>query len=187
MNPVIAVYSRDGNGRCIAEILRGRLGGAEIRHLRDTVPRRGLHGFTRSVVGALIGRETTVVGQPWRNFVPGSELYLISPVWCGRPAPAVTTFLRYAHEEGDTLNGITLHIITVQADHHKRGSRQAHRVLYDMALLAGGSVARCVAVTGGVPGRSISLYDLEQEVSLRIHVGRIAPVERDSASRRLSA
>ena len=93
MNLLIVYYSREGSTRQIAHGLAQATSGA----LRELVDSRRMEngGMFRALLATLLGLGTTLV-DPDYSLEPHDAVVVMTPVWMGNPAPAVTTFLRNA-------------------------------------------------------------------------------------------
>src|SRR5512133_3383423 len=97
-------YSRTGRTRSIAEFLARALG-ADLEEIREPDrDRRGVPGFLRSGVEALLGASAEIEG-PRRDPSAYDVAVIGGPVWLHRPASPVRTYLR---RERDRLPHIAL-------------------------------------------------------------------------------
>lgn len=91
MKALVVFYSRTGHTKRIAAMIAELLK-ADIEELVDKRGRRGLMGFLRGGWDAMKQRSTEL--EPL-NHRPGDYdlIFVGTPVWASRPAPAVRTFL----------------------------------------------------------------------------------------------
>lgn len=97
MNLLITYYSREGSTAQIARGLAQTTGGT----LRELVDSRRMEngGMFRALLAALLGLGTTLV-DPDYTVEPYEAVVVMTPVWLGNPAPAVTTFISNAVLKG---------------------------------------------------------------------------------------
>jgi flavodoxin len=97
VNLLIIYYSREGSTAQIARGLAQATGGT----LRKLVDSRRMEngGMFRALLAALLGLGTTLV-DPDYTVEPYDALVVMTPVWIGNPAPAVTTFISNAVLKG---------------------------------------------------------------------------------------
>jgi flavodoxin len=90
VNLLIIYYSREGSTALIARGLAEATGGT----LRELVDSRTMAngGMFRALLAALLGLGTTLV-NPDYTVEPYEAVVIMTPVWLGNPAPAVTTFI----------------------------------------------------------------------------------------------
>jgi flavodoxin len=94
---VIAYFSRTGRTRMVAETLAELLG-ADLEEIRERKARRGLLGAIGAGIAAFRGRAGTLAT---RHTVEGrSAVVLGTPVWAGRPVPAVRAYVEAVELEG---------------------------------------------------------------------------------------
>ena len=92
LKSLVVYYSRDGNTRFIAETIAAEIG-SDIEEVVDLKKRSGILGYLSGGRAAMQGKETEI--SPTLKSPVGYELILVgSPIWAGRPAPAITTYLK---------------------------------------------------------------------------------------------
>lgn len=173
MNALILVYSRDGSCARTAEAIAKRIGGAEIRRLEEAQTRRGVFGFLRSGFQAATRRPATLVGDPWQGLQPGRHVYLVGPIWAGKPNPVIRAFLEGCYGVSDaphdaTLRGAEVHLVTVQADPKHSRAREVHDELSELVVRAGGTVVETAALTGAPPGKTSPADEIDRQVAAAI-------------------
>jgi flavodoxin len=94
---LITYYSREGSTALIARGLAQATGGT----LRELVEGRRMEngGMFRTLLAALLGLGTTLV-DPDYTVEPFEAIVIMTPVWIGNPAPAITTFISNAVLKG---------------------------------------------------------------------------------------
>lgn len=97
MNLLIIYYSREGSTAQIARGLAQATGGT----LRELVDSRKMAngGMFRALLATLFNLGTTLV-NPDYTVEPYDALVIMTPVWIGKPTPAVTTFIGNAALKG---------------------------------------------------------------------------------------
>jgi flavodoxin len=105
VNLLIIYYSREGSTRQIARGLAQATGGT----LRELLEARRMEngGMFRALLAALLGLGTTLL-DPDYTVEPYEAVVVMTPVWIGSPAPAVTTFISNA-----VLRGKKMFIVAV--------------------------------------------------------------------------
>lgn len=90
-------YSREGSTAQIARGLAQATGGT----LRKLVDSRRMEngGMFRALIATMLGLGTTLV-DPDYTIEPFEAVVIMTPVWIGNPAPAITTFISNAVLKG---------------------------------------------------------------------------------------
>ena len=90
MKALVAFYSRTGYTKGVGEEI-ARCLNADIDEIIDKKNRSGIRGFLGGVIDALFNKPTEIV---YKSNPEEYDLVIIgSPVWAGRPAPAVKAYL----------------------------------------------------------------------------------------------
>lgn len=97
MNLLIIYYSREGSTGLIARGLAQATGGTLRRLVDSRTMANG--GMFRALLAALLGLGTSLV-DPDYTIEPYEALAIMTPVWLGNPAPAVTAFISNVHLKG---------------------------------------------------------------------------------------
>ena len=90
----VIYYSRTGNTRIVAETIRDTFG-CTVQEIEDMKDRSGFFGF----VGGMIDvrrNPTTMINPATVNLEDYDLLFIGSPIWGMKCAPAITTFLHSA-------------------------------------------------------------------------------------------
>ena len=91
MKTLVVFYSRTGNNKKIADLIKEKIGG-DIEEIIDLKNRKGLIGWIRSGMDASLKRETKI-----KDIVSDPENYDMiivgTPVWAGSITPALWTYL----------------------------------------------------------------------------------------------
>ena len=92
MKSLVVYYTRGGNTRFVAETIAAEIG-ADMEEVVDLRKRSGILGYLRGGKDASQGKETEI--SPTIKSPTGYELIILgSPIWAGKPAPAITTYLK---------------------------------------------------------------------------------------------
>lgn len=91
MKILVAYYSRSGNTKKFAEILRRDLD-ADIEEIKDNQSHTGAGGYLKGAVESIIGRGSSIIvtEKDPKNY----DLILIgTPVWASSPASPIITYI----------------------------------------------------------------------------------------------
>jgi len=92
LKSLVVYYSRTGNARFVAETIAAEIG-ADIEEVIDLKKRSGAFGFLSGGFAARRGKETEIA--PTKKSPAGYDLVIVgTPVWAGRPTPAIRTYLK---------------------------------------------------------------------------------------------
>jgi len=92
LKSLVVYYTRDGNTRFVAETIAAEIG-ADIEEVVDLKKRSGILGYLNGGRAAMQGKETNI--SPTTKSPSSYELIVVgSPIWAGKPAPAITTYLK---------------------------------------------------------------------------------------------
>jgi flavodoxin len=92
LKSLIVYYSRTGNTRFVAETIAAEIG-ADVEEVVDLKKRSGPLGFLIGGKDARQGKETKI--SPTTKIPNDYELVIFgTPVWAGKPAPAINTYLK---------------------------------------------------------------------------------------------
>lgn len=166
---LVAYYSFRGHTQRLAEALAARLG-ADLEPIADGVDRSGFLGGLRSAIEAVLGTAPRIAAgvHPVRDY----ELLVVgSPVWVGRPASPVRSFLR---RHAGQLPPLALFCTM--------GGRNSASVFKGMGEAAGVEPLATLAVSDGEiggPGCETRLDEFAE--SLRRHLA--APAAEDPPRR----
>ncbi len=92
MKSLVVYYSRSGNARFVAETIAAEIG-ADIEEIIDLKKRSGLLGFLGGGSDARRGKETKI-SSTTKSPADYDLIVVGTPVWAGRPTPAITTYLK---------------------------------------------------------------------------------------------
>jgi flavodoxin len=89
---LVVYYSRTGNAKFVAETVAAELG-SDIEEVTDLKSREGKMGYLGGGSDAARGKETEI-GETKRSPADYDLIVIGTPVWVGRPSPAIRTYLR---------------------------------------------------------------------------------------------
>ena len=98
MKSLVVFYSRTGNARFVAQTVAAEIG-ADLEELVDLKKRSGIIGYFGGGSDARRGKETGL-GPTTKSYADYDLIVVGTPIWAGRPAPAITTYLRKNSLEG---------------------------------------------------------------------------------------
>ena len=92
MKSLVVFYSRTGNARFVAQTIAAQIC-ADTEEVIDLKKRSGAFGFLSGGFDARFGKGTKIA--PSKKSPSGYDLVIVgTPVWGGRPSPAITTYLK---------------------------------------------------------------------------------------------
>lgn len=91
MKTLIVYYSRTGNTKTACEVLQKELG-CDIIEIKDLKSREGGWGFFTAALGSMFNTHTRIDPEHI-DLAPYGAVIIGSPVWAGRPAAAIRTFI----------------------------------------------------------------------------------------------
>lgn len=92
MKSLVVYYTRTGNARFVAETIAAEIG-ADVEEVVDLKKRSGILGYLSGGKAAMQGKETEIA--PTKKSPADYDLIIVgTPIWAGRLAPAITTYLK---------------------------------------------------------------------------------------------
>lgn len=92
MKSLVVYYTRTGNARFVAETIAAEIG-ADVEEVIDLKKRTGALAYLSGGSDARRGKETEL--SPTKKVPAEYDLIVVgTPIWAGRPAPAITTYLK---------------------------------------------------------------------------------------------
>ena len=130
---LLVYYSRSGRTRSLAEQIAAQCG-ADIEEIVDSVGRRGVFGYLRSLFEALLRIPAPI--QPNRRSPRNYDTVIVgSPVWAGQVPSPVRSYLR--------RNRGRFRRVAFFCSHRGSGYR---RMLHHLAMLSGRSAVATLAL-----------------------------------------
>ncbi|HMK95700.1 MAG TPA: flavodoxin [Candidatus Limnocylindrales bacterium] len=128
MKSLVVFYTRNGNARFVAQTVAAEIG-ADIEEVIDLKKRSGILGFVRGGRDAQRGKGTEIA--PTQKSPADYELIIVgTPIWAGRPTPAITTYLR-----NNSLSGKKVAVFFVQGGKRTQGIEQIKALIPDSTYL----------------------------------------------------
>ena len=128
MKSLIVFYSRTGNARFVAETIAAQIG-ADTEEIVDLKKRGGALGFIGSGSDARLGKETEIA--PTQRSPADYDLVIVgTPVWAGRPTPAITSYLKK-----NDLSGKKVAVFYVQGGKKPQGMEQTKALIPNSTYL----------------------------------------------------
>jgi flavodoxin len=92
LKSLVVYYTRTGNARFVAETIAAEIG-ADVEEVIDLKKRTGALAYLSGGSDARRGKETEIA--PTKKVPSDYDLIIVgTPIWAGRPAPAITTYLK---------------------------------------------------------------------------------------------
>jgi flavodoxin len=92
LKSLVVYYTRTGNARFVAETIAAEIG-ADVEEVIDLKKRTGALAYLSGGADARRGKETEIA--PTKKSPAEYDLIIVgTPVWAGRPAPAILTYLK---------------------------------------------------------------------------------------------
>lgn len=92
MKSLVVYYSRTGNARFVAQTIAAEVG-ADVEEVIDLKKRSGVFGFLTGGSDARRGKKTEI-GAVTKSPADYDLIVVGTPVWAGRPVPAITSYLK---------------------------------------------------------------------------------------------
>lgn len=132
MKTLIVYYSRTGNTKLACEVLQMELG-CNIIEIKDLKSREGGWGFFTAALGSMFNTHTKIDPEHI-DLAPYGAVIIGSPVWAGRPAAAIRTFIAKHRLDGKK---IVLFTTTNVLENKGSQSRSEKKVLESGGTMAG--------------------------------------------------
>ena len=137
MKSLVVFYSRTGNARFVAQTIAAEVG-ADIEEVIDLKKRSGVIGFLRAGADARRGKETKIA--PTQKSPADYELIIVgTPIWGGRPTPAITTYLMK-----NNLSGKKVAVFFVQGGKGSKGIEQTKALIPNSSYLGEVSIVNAL-------------------------------------------
>ena len=128
MKSLVVFYSRTGNARFVAQTVAAQIC-ADIEEVIDLKKRSGVIGFIIGGSDARRGKETEI--GPTQKSPADYDLVIVgTPIWGGRPTPAITTYLKR-----NNLSGKKVAVFFVQGGKRPQGIEQTKALIPNSAYL----------------------------------------------------
>jgi len=128
MKSLVVFYSRTGNARFVAQTIAAEVG-ADIEEVIDLKKRSGVFGFLRAGADARRGKGTEIA--PTQKSPADYDLIIVgTPIWGGRPTPAITTYLKK-----NNLSGKKVAVFFVKGGKRSEGIEQTKALISHSSYL----------------------------------------------------
>ena len=128
MKSLVVFYSRTGNARFVAQTVAAEVG-ADIEEVIDLRKRSGIIGFLGGGSDARRGKGTEI--GPTQKSPADYDLIVVgTPIWGGRPTPAITTYLKK-----NNLSGKKVAVFFVQGGKRPQGIEQTKALIPNSTYL----------------------------------------------------
>jgi len=134
LKSLVVFYSRTGNARFVAQTIAAQVG-SDIEEVIDLKKRSGVLGYLRGGRDAMRGKETEIA--PTQKSPADYDLIIVgTPIWGGRPTPAITTYLKK-----NNLSGKKVAVFFVQGRKSPQGIEQTKALIPSSSYLGEVSMA----------------------------------------------
>ncbi len=158
MKKAIVYFSYDGSTRVAAEILAEKMN-ADIFELEEIKTRSHKpSAFMGAAFAALLGRKSRLKNTYAKEMTDYERIYIGTPIWANRCAPAVNTFVCKAD-----LAGKDIVVFTLQADGAPERSKSAER-LHKTIEKKGAVVADFIRLVGAHPGQTVARDEASRQI-----------------------
>jgi flavodoxin len=161
MKTAVVYYTRDGSTRVAAELLGKQLG-ADVFELEETKKRgKSALSFMAAGFGAVSGKRSRLKNDFAAEMREYDRLYIGSPVWAGKTAPAFNAFVASLDAAGKTIT-----LFTVQADPNLESKPAGCLTAHKQALeKRGATVAHMLRLNGASPGKTVDPAHIQAQLS----------------------
>ena len=160
MKSAVVFYSYDGNTRVAAKVIADRTD-AGIFELEEVKKRgRSALSFIAAGYSAALGRESAIKDTFSEKLKRYDRIYIGTPVWAGKPAPAVNAFINKA-----ALSGKEIILFTVQADENPQASSsKCSEIMKSKLEEKGATVKNIMRLRGEAPGKTIKIEEMQKQL-----------------------
>ena len=92
MKNLVVYYSRTNNTKIVAQTIKNEIG-ADLLEIKDKTNRSGPLGYIKGAIDALREKNTGIEYEKV-NLKDYDIVYIGTPVWASKPAPAILEFIR---------------------------------------------------------------------------------------------
>ena len=161
MKTAVVFYSRDGNTRLTASII-AQISGADVYELEEVKKRGRSAGAFMCAGFAAATRKKSKLKNAFTQEMHGYErIYIGTPVWAGKPTPAVNTFV-------DALDNENAEIIifTVQGDRNTENLKCAEILKAELSKKC--KVLDIAGYYGAGLGKTLSEAEMKKQVEAKV-------------------
>lgn len=161
MKNAVVFFSYDGSTRVAARVVAD-LFGADIFELEEVKKRgRSALSFVAAGFAASIGKKSKLKSNYREELKEYQRIYIGTPIWAGKPAPAVNTILK----DMDTA-GKEIIIFTVQADPNP--DTKCTDAMKSLLEQKGAKVTNTARFHGSAPGKTVSIEDIKKQIENKL-------------------
>ena len=137
LKSLVVFYSRTGNARFVAQTIAAEVG-ADMEEVIDLKKRSGITGYFIGGSDARRGKETQIA--PTQKSPTDYDLIIVgTPVWFGRPAPAIITYLKK-----NDLSGKKVAVFFVQGGKRSQAIEQTKALIPNSSYLGEVSISNAL-------------------------------------------
>lgn len=164
MKSTVVFYSYDGSTRVAASVL-AVITGSDIFELEEARKRgKSRSSFIAAGFSASVGKKSRLKNNYMSEMKQYDRIYIGTPVWAGKPTPAINSFVRTAD-----LRGREIVIFTVQADPDTAApSSKATDILRSVLEKRGANVVKTARLYGASPGKTASKDEMRNQIEKRL-------------------
>ncbi|MGI5849236.1 MAG: flavodoxin family protein [Christensenellales bacterium] len=164
MKKAVVFYSHDGSTKVAAEVIAKKYG-ADIFEIEE-VKKRGHSGlaFVGAAFGAVFGKKSRIKSTFAQELKRYEDLFIGTPVWAGKSAPAVNTFV-----DALDASGKKIVIFTVQAD--KKPDKLPAKcadIIKNKLEDKGSIILKIARLWGAPPGKTVEIKDIQKQIDEKI-------------------
>jgi len=162
MKTAVVYYSLDGSTREAAIIIAQKFN-ADVFELQEVRPRSGKPlSFMAAGFSALVGKKSRLKANPADKMSGYEMIYVGSPIWASRTAPAVNTFL-CALKAADK----DIALFTVQADPNTAPLKGVQNTVKRLEE-RGAKVSNVLRIHGESPGKTAAKEHLAEQIEKQL-------------------
>ena len=136
MKSIVLYYSRTGKTAIAAKAIADKIS-SEIIEIKDLKGRKGFIGYIKAALDAR-GMKTTPIEPNTINIADYDTICLGTPVWAGKPSPAINTIIKNMEIRGKDI----ILFITLGGNNYK----DALKSMSKEVEAEGGNVIKTIAV-----------------------------------------
>ncbi|WP_303234844.1 flavodoxin family protein [Methanosphaera cuniculi] len=136
MTDLVVYYTRTNKTKMVAEKI-AQMKNADMLEIIDKKDRSGALGYIGGAISA-VRNSSTPIEYDVKDLSKYDIVYLGSPVWASKPAPAIREYI----EQNDFSNVNVVTFVTMMAS----GEKPALEIMNDMIQKQGGNVIKSFAI-----------------------------------------
>ncbi len=136
MKSLVLYYSRTGKTAMTAKAIADKMSG-DIIEIKDIKGRKGFIGYMKAALDAM-SMKTTPIEPNTVNTANYDVICLGSPIWAGKPAPAINTIVKNSEIRGKDI----LLFVTLGGDNYENAVNSMRKEIESN----GGNVIKTIAI-----------------------------------------